>query len=92
MHEDREYEQEEGQSGLGEGLFQTYWTMSGALGRNNFNKRDKELERRDEEMEHLCRLVRDLELEARGRRRRRDHEEREEGLTSVGDRYGARSH
>ena len=43
-------------------------------------------------MEHLCRLVRDLELEARGRRRRRDHEEREEGFTSVGGRYGARFH
>ena len=63
-----------------------YRTMSDALWRNNFNRRDKELKQRDEEMEHLCRLVRDLELEARGRHRRRDHEEREEGLTSVGGR------
>ena len=83
--EDREYEQEEGQSSLEEGLFQTYRTMYHALGCNHFDKRDEELER-------LHRLVRDLELEARGRRRMKDHEEREEGSTSVGGHYGARSH
>ena len=47
--------------------------MSGASGRNNFDRRDEELKQRDEELEHLRRLVSDLELEARGRRRRKDH-------------------
>ena len=42
--------------------------MSGASGRNHFDRRDEELDRRIKELEHLCRLVRDLELEARGRR------------------------
>ena len=46
----------------------------------------------DKELEHLRRLVRDLELEARGRHLRKDHEEREEGLASVGGRYGEVSH
>ena len=64
--EDREHE-EEGQSGLGEGSFQTYRTMSGVLGRNRFDRRDEEHDQRDEELECLCRLVRDLELQARGR-------------------------
>ena len=72
--EDREYK-EQGQSSLGEGSFQTYRTMSGASGHNRIDKRDEELERRDEELECLRRLVRDLELEARGRHRGRDHEE-----------------
>ena len=89
--EDKEYK-EEGQSGLGEGSFQAYQTMFGALGRNRFNRRDKELERRDEELERLRRLVRDLELEARGRRWRKDHEEQRERLASVGGRYGAWSY
>ena len=51
-HEDREHE-EEGQSSLEEGSFQTYWTMSGASGRNRFDKRNEELEQRDKELEHL---------------------------------------
>ena len=59
--------------------------MSGVSGHNRFN-------RRDEELEHLGRLVRDLELEARSRHRRRDREERGEGSASVGGRYGAKSH
>ena len=45
-----------------------YWTMFGALGCNRFDRRDEELEQKDEELEHLQRLVRDLELQARGRR------------------------
>ena len=49
--------------------------MFGALRCNRFDRRDEELEQRDEELKCLRRLVRDLELEARGRRRRRDHEE-----------------
>ena len=68
-------EYEEGQSGLGEGSFQTYRTMSGTSGCNRFNKRDEELEQRDKELERLHRLVRDLELQPRGRRQRRDHED-----------------
>ena len=87
---DREYE--EGQSGLGEGSFQTYRMVFDASECNRSDKRNEEHERRDEEHECLHRLVRDLELEGRGRRRRRDHEEREKGSTSVGGRYGARSH
>ena len=89
--EDREYE-EEWQFGLGEGLFQTYRTMSGASGHNRFDKKDKELKRKDEELERLRRLVRDLELEVRGRHQRRDHEERGEGSASVKGCYRAWSH
>ena len=85
-HEDREHE-EEGQSGLREGSFQTYWTMSGASRHNSFDKRD-----RDEELERLQRLVRDLELQARGRRQRKDHRERRERSASVEDHHGAGSH
>ena len=57
--EDREPE-EEGKSGLREGSFQTYRTMSDASGRNRFDRKDDELEQRDEELECLRRLVRDL--------------------------------
>ena len=45
-----------------------YRAMSGVSGHNRFNRRDEELER-------LGRLVKDLELEARSRHRRRDREE-----------------
>ena len=83
--EDREHEQEEEQSNLGEGLYQTHWTKSGALGRGHFDTRD-------EELECLHRLVRDLELEERGRRRRRDHDNHEEGSVNVGGHYGAKSY
>nr|XP_023920358.1 uncharacterized protein LOC112031881 [Quercus suber] len=89
--EDKEYE-EQGQSGLGKGSFQMYQTMSGASGHNRIDKRDEELEWRDEELEHLRRLERDLELEVRGRCRGRDHEEQGEGSASVGGRYGVESH
>jgi len=57
--------------------------VSGASRRNHFNRRDEELEQRDEKLKCLRRLVRDLELEARGRCRRRDHEELQEGSASV---------
>ena len=66
--------------------------MSGALGHNRFERRDEELKQRDEELERLRRLVRDLELQARGKRQRRDHEERGEGSASVGGHRGAGSH
>ena len=70
--EDKEYK-EQGQSGLGEGSFQTYRTMFGALGCDRFNKRDEKLNQRGEQLECLRRLMRDLELQARGRRQRKDH-------------------
>ena len=66
--------------------------MPSASGRNHFDKRDEELKQKDEELECLRRLVRDLELEARGRRRKRDHEERREGSTSVGAHHEVRSY
>jgi len=83
--EDREHEQEEEHSGLGEGSYQTHQTISGASRRGSFDEKDEELER-------FCRLVRDLKLEARGRCRRRDREERAEGLASVGGHDGEGSH
>ena len=73
-------------------MFQTYQTVSSALGRNCFDRRDEKLEQKDEELERLHRLVRDLELEARGRRRRRDHKERGERLASVGGHRGVGSY
>ena len=82
-HEDRE--DEEGQSSLCERSFQMYWMISGALGRNRFNRREDELEQRDKELERLRSLVRDLELQARGMRQRRDHEGRGERSVSVKD-------
>ena len=67
---DRERKREEEQSGLGEGSYQTHRTIPSALGHRQFDERDQELK-------CLCRLVRDLELEARGRRQRRDRNDRE---------------
>ena len=66
--------------------------MSSASKHNHFDRRDEERERRDEELECLRRLVRDLELEARGRRGRRDRRERKEGSTSMRARYRAGSY
>ena len=65
MCEDRDREQEEERFGLGERSYQMHRTMSGASRHGQFDERDKELK-------WLCRLVRDLGLEARGRRQRRD--------------------
>ena len=56
------------------------------------NIRREHFDERDEELERLHRLVRDLELEAKGRCQRRDREERAERLASVGGRYGEGSH
>ena len=42
-------------------------------------------------MERLCRLVKDLELEARDRHQRRDQNNRERWDDNVGDRYGGES-
>ena len=66
--------------------------MSGASRRNRFDRRDEELKRRVKELERLHRLVRDLKLETRGRRRRMDHKERGEGSANVEGRYGVGSH
>ena len=66
--------------------------MFGTSGRTRFNRRDQELKQKDKELKCLCRLVRDLELEARGRHRRRDHEDRREWSASVEDHCGAGSH
>ena len=76
---------EEKQPGFGEGLFQKHRTLSDASGYERFD-------RRDEKLECLHRLVRDLELEAKGRCQRRDHEECEDGSSSVGGHYGEGSH
>ena len=66
--------------------------MSGVSGSNRFDRRDEELEKMDEELEHLRRLVRDLELQARGRRQRREHGERRERSDSIGNHHGTWSH
>ena len=58
--------------------------MSNASRHERFDKRNEELER-------LRRLVRDLELEARGRHRRRDREKHAKGSASVGGSYGEAS-
>ena len=83
--EDREYEQGEKQSSLGERSFQTHRTLSGASGHERFD-------RKDEKLECLHRLVRDLELEAKGKRRRRDREELAKGSANVRGGYGETSH
>ena len=61
--EDRERERVEGQSGLGEGSYQTLWMVSGAMGHDQHEEKDQEIER-------LHRLVRDFELEEKNRRQR----------------------
>ena len=58
--------------------------MSGASGHER-------PDRRDEELEHLRRLVRKLELEAQGKRQRRDQRELVEGLVGVGSGHGEAS-
>ena len=84
-HEDREYEQGEEQSDLGEGSFQIHRTVSGTSRHEHFDRRDEELER-------LRRLVRDLELKAKGRRQKRNCEKCAEGLASVEGGYREASH
>ena len=54
--------------------------MSGTSRHERFDKRDEELKR-------LHRLVKDLELEAKGRCQRRDRKERAKGSASVGGCY-----
>ena len=70
--EDREHERRGDKSG------QTYRIMSGASRRG-------QLDERDQELEWLHRLVRDLKLEARGWYKRRDRDNRERRDGSVGN-------
>ena len=76
--EDREHERRGDKSGLREGSDQTYRIMSGASRRG-------QLDERDQELEWLRRLVRDLKLEARGWYQRRDRDNRERSDGSVGN-------
>ena len=78
MHEDRERGRGEEESGLGEGSDQTHRTMSGASGHEQRDERDQKLE-------WLRRLVRDLELEAKGWQQRRDRGNQERRDGSVGN-------
>ena len=84
-HEDRKYEQGEEQSDLGEGSFQIHRTVSGTSRHEHFDRRDEELER-------LRRLVKDLELKAKGRRQKRNCEKCAEGSASVEGGYREASH
>ena len=52
----------------------------------------RQFDERDKELERLHQLVRDLELEVRDRRRRRNCDDREEGSTSGGGHYRVGSH
>ena len=76
--EDRERKRKEEQSGLGEGLYQTLQTVSGAMEHERHKERDWEIER-------FRRLVKDFELEARNRRQRRDQENRQTRDDNAGD-------
>ena len=71
-------------SDTGEGSYQTQRTVSGAMGR-------RQREERDEELKRLRRLVRGLELEVRGRHRRRDRNDQQREVGIRGNRYGAGS-
>ena len=66
--------------------------MSDASGHSRFNRNDEELEQRDEELKHLRRLVKDLKLQKKGSRQRRDHGERRERSDSAGNHHGIGSH
>ena len=66
--------------------------MSSTSRRNRFDRRDEKHDQRDKELELLCRLVRDLELQARGRHWRKGHGEQRERSASVRDHHGPGSH
>ena len=76
--QDRWYERDGERSSLGEGSSQTY-RLSSKVPKQEYH------DRRDKELEHLCRLVRDLEVEVWGRRRRRNCGESPEGFVNTGD-------
>ena len=75
-NEDHRRERDEGPISSGEGSSQTYQLASDVFEQKQCDKRDQELER-------LCRMVRDLELEVQGRRQRRDRDKLPEGSVSV---------
>ena len=78
--EDRGDDQLEEMSSTREGSYQTQWTVSGAT-------RRRQREERDEELEWLCRLVKGLELEVRGRCRGGDRNDRQQEDGIGGNRY-----
>ena len=72
-------------SSLGEGSLQMY--------RSAFEVLEQEhCDRREQEQERLHRLVKDLELEVRGRHRRRNHCESPEGSVSIWGSHGEETH
>ena len=77
--ENREHERREEEFGLRKGSNQIHRTMSGTSGHRQFDEKDQELEQ-------LCRLVKDLELEARGWRQGRDRDNQERKDGSMGNR------
>ena len=83
-HEDKERKHRKEESSLGKGSNQTHRTMSSASRHGQHNERDQE-------MEWLGKLVRDLELEARGWRQRKDRDNRERRDGNVGNRGKERS-
>ena len=64
-HEDQERELAKGQSGLGEGSYQTLRIVLGAMEHDQHNERDQEIKQ-------LRRLVKDFELEGRNKHQRRN--------------------
>ena len=48
-------------------------------------------DRRDQKLKRLCRMVRNLELEVRGRHRRRNYDEHDEGSISIEGSHGESS-
>ena len=82
--EDRERKREEEQSALGEGLYQTFQTVSSAMEHERHDERDREIE-------WLRILVRDFELEARNRCQRRDQENQQRRDDNAGDHDGGES-
>ena len=75
-NKDQWHEQDGEYSSPGEGSSQMYRSMSDV-------PEHEHRDRRDQDLEHLRRMVRDLELELRGRCRRRNHDEHVEGTVSV---------
>ncbi|XP_050264077.1 uncharacterized protein LOC126708323 [Quercus robur] len=77
---DRGHDQQKVMSDIGKGSYQTQRMISSATGQRQKEERDKELE-------WLRRLVRGLELEVRGRRRRGDRNDRQQEVGIGGNRY-----
>lgn len=83
-NEDRRWERDGEQSSSGEGSSRTYQIVSGI---SEHEHRD----RRDQEIERLRRMVRNLEIEVRGICRRRNRDEHAEGSVSIGGSHGEAS-